>query len=50
MIVNVKNLNFAYFHNKENIIMKEQEGIKVVNSKLLGPQGGYSSGRAINIQ
>ena len=30
--------------------MKEQEGIKVVNSKLLGPQGGYSSGRAINLQ
>ena len=29
--------------------MKEQEGIKVVNSKLLGPQGGYSSGRAINL-
>ncbi len=38
------------YEEMESKNMKEQEGIKVVKSALLGPQGGYSSGRAINLQ
>ncbi len=45
MIVNVKNLNFAYFHDKENIILKNVSLQVTPGEKYLlaGPNGGGKS-------
>ena len=45
MIVNVKNLNFAYFHDKENIILKNVSLQMKPGEKYLlaGPNGGGKS-------